>query len=163
MKNNKSYDAIIVLGAQVRPEGVPSEALRRRLTVALERYAASPVPIICCGAQGPREPIPEGDFMRQWLLERGVMPAHAISENASTDTMQNIRNAKQIMADLNLSRPLVVTSDYHLPRALAICRRYGLKATGAASPSVPRYWVKNNGRELVAWMKFFLWGLFGAD
>ncbi|MCL1796287.1 MAG: YdcF family protein, partial [Clostridia bacterium] len=117
---NTPYDAIIVLGAQVRPEGVPSEALRRRLTVAFDRYVACPAPIICCGAQGPKEPAPEGEFMRQWLLERGVKPEHAFSENASTDTIQNIQNAKRIMADQALSRPLVVTSDYHLPRALAI-------------------------------------------
>ena len=160
MKNSQPYDAIVVLGAQVRPEGVPSEALRRRLTLALNRYAAFPAPIICCGAQGPGEPMAEGDFMRRWLLDHGVKDADAVSENASTDTMENIWNAKQIMLGLGLSRPLIVTSDYHLPRALAICRRYGLKATGAASPSVPRYWLKNNGRELLAWIKFWLWGLF---
>jgi len=34
----RESDVIIVLGAQVKPDGSPSEALRRRLTAALETY-----------------------------------------------------------------------------------------------------------------------------
>ena len=63
------YDAIIVLGAHVKPEGVPSEALRRRLTLALAHYQDRRAPIVCCGAQGSDEPEAEGDFMCRWLAE----------------------------------------------------------------------------------------------
>ncbi|MCL1964219.1 MAG: YdcF family protein [Firmicutes bacterium] len=152
----KTVDAMIVLGAQVRPEGIPSEALRRRLCLALQRYRERPVPIICCGAQGPREPAAEGDFMCAWLRKNGVPDTMLLSENRSTDTMENIRYAKAMMEAAGLSHALVVTSDYHVRRALAICRYYGVCAEGAGSPSVPRYWLKNNVRELLAWAKFFL-------
>ncbi len=162
MTTNEPYDVILVLGAQVRPEGKPSEALRRRLTLALERYTAHPVPIICCGAQGKNEPAAEGDFMCAWLRERGVPDEHLISENRSFDTMQNIRYAKALMERRGLIRALVVTSDYHVRRSLAICRRYRVPATGAGSPSIRAYWLRNNGREILAWVKFFLrigsWG-----
>ena len=49
-------DVIIVLGAQVKPDGTPSEALRRRLTAALEAYRQKRQIIIVCGAQGGNEP-----------------------------------------------------------------------------------------------------------
>lgn len=152
----RSYDAIIVLGAQVREDGRPSEALRRRLSLALNRYLDRPVPIICCGAQGRREPMPEGAFMCRWLEENGVPPEMLIPECESYDTIENIRFAKALMDGRGLLSALVVTSDYHVPRALAICRRYKLPAIGAGSPSVRQYWIKNNAREALAWVKFYL-------
>jgi len=150
------YDVMIVLGAQVRPEGVPSEALARRLTLALNRYEKRPVPVICCGGQGAKEPAAEGDFMCAWLLAQGVPEKALHREARSCDTLENIRFAQEIMRDHGYARALVITSDYHVRRALAICRYYGMPAEGAGSPSVPRYWLKNNVRELLAWGKFFL-------
>ena len=155
-KHNGGYDVIIVLGAQVRAEGEPSEALRRRMSLALARFQESPVPVICCGAQGKEEPCAEGDFMCGWLAERGIPGEMLISENASYDTLQNIANAKAIMLARGLKSALVITSDYHIRRSLAICRRYGIAAVGAGSPSVRAYWFKNHARELLAWGKYFL-------
>ena len=56
-------------------------------------------------------------------------------------------------------KPLIVTSDYHLPRALAIARDAGLEAQGAGSPCRPEwnYWLKNHMREALAWVKY--WGV----
>lgn len=150
------YDVMLVLGAQVKADHTPSEALARRLALALSQYKERPVPIICCGARGPREPVAEGHFMRGWLIRHGVPAAHVIAETRSYDTLQNIRYAKEIMAILNLSRALVVTSDYHLRRSLAICRRYGVAARGVGSPSDRRYLIKNHARECLAWVKFYL-------
>lgn len=150
------YDVIIVLGAQIKADGKPSEALRRRLTLALERYLQRPVPIICCGAKGAQEPMAEGDFMCAWLKERGVAHAHLHSENQSYDTIQNIGNAKTIMDGEGYTSALVVTSDYHVRRSVAICRRFGIQASGAGSPSIRRYWLKNHLREGLAWVKFFI-------
>ncbi len=156
MKQTTAYDVILVLGAQVRPEGVPSEALRRRLALAHARYLECPVPIICCGAQGTNEPMPEGDFMCAWLAEKGVPGDMLLSENKSFDTIENIKYAKVMMDAHGLTRALVVTSDYHVPRALAICRRYGIPAVGAGSESVRSYWLKNHLREMLAWGKFMI-------
>lgn len=162
MRRNKAakdapYDCIIVLGAQVRTADTPSEALKRRLTLALERYRERPVPIICCGAQGKNEPCTEGDFMCAWLAREGVPPAMLHAETASFDTLQNIEYARKIMRAEGYVKALVVTSDYHVPRALAICRRYQIPAEGAGSPSVRSYWLKNHARELLAWGKFFMY------
>ena len=50
------FDTIIVLGAQVKADGMPSVALERRLTAALEEYRKQPRLMIVCGAQGSDEP-----------------------------------------------------------------------------------------------------------
>lgn len=151
------HDVMIVLGAQVRAEGVPSEALRRRLSLAYERYLERPVPIICCGAKGCNEPCAEGAFMCDWLAEKGIPREDLFAEVRSYDTMENIWYAKVIMQREGLTRALVVTSDYHVRRALAICWRYKVPASGAGSPSLRAYWIKNHARELLAWGKFFLY------
>jgi uncharacterized SAM-binding protein YcdF (DUF218 family) len=154
--NPPTYDAIVVLGAQVREDGTPSEALRRRMALALLRFRGHPVPIICCGARGVNEPEAEGAFMCRWLADKGVPPELLLPETESFDTMQNLRNAQRIMAARGLSRALVVTSDYHVRRSLANCRRFGLSAQGAGSPSLRQYWLKNHLREGLAWGKFVL-------
>jgi len=152
------YDSIIVLGAQVKADGEPSVQLRWRLDKALEMYEASPCVVITCGAQGDNEPRPEGDAMRELLIADGVPASMVYAETASMDTRENMENAKAILDGLGLTRPLVVTSDYHLPRAMAIAQDAGLTPQGAGSPCKPDliFWFKNHGREALAWVKYWL-------
>ena len=149
-------DVIIVLGAQVKEDGTPSVALERRLTAALESYLADPQMIIVCGAQGANEPRPEGDVMGEWLIARGVPEADVAAETASYNTRENLENAKEIMENRGLTRALVVTSDYHVPRALELCRQTGIIAAGKGSPSKPEYFLKNHFREGLSWIKLWL-------
>lgn len=149
-------DAIIVLGAQVLEDGTPSVALERRLTAALEAYEEKPQLIITCGAQGLDEPRAEGYVMRDWLLERGVSPEDVVAETSSFNTRENLEYALAIMEHRGLSKALVVTSDYHVARALALCEQVGIDATGKGSPSKPEYFLKNHFREGLSWIKFWL-------
>ena len=149
-------DAIIVLGAQVKEDGTPSVALERRLTAALESYRQDRQLIIVCGAQGGNEPRAEGDVMRDWLLARGVPDEDVIAETESFNTRENLTHAKAIMEERGLCEALVVTSDYHVARALELCRQVGIPATGKGSPSKPEYFIKNHFREGLSWIKFWL-------
>lgn len=149
-------DVIIVLGAQVKEDGTPSVALTRRLTAALESYLEKPQLIIVCGAQGINEPRAEGDVMRDWLIEKGVRPEDVVAETASFNTRENLVYARAIMEHRGLSQALVVTSDYHVARALALCRQTGIAATGKGSPSKPEYFIKNHFREGLSWIKLWL-------
>ena len=149
-------DVIIVLGAQVKEDGTPSVALERRLTAAHESYLADRQLIIVCGAQGGNEPRPEGDVMRDWLLERGVPDEDVVAETDSFNTRENLTYAKAIMESRGLKNALVVTSDYHVARALELCRQVGISAVGKGSPSKPEYFIKNHFREGQSWVKLWL-------
>ena len=153
------YDAIIVLGAQVLPSGQPSVQLEWRLNKALECYEQKPCYVVVSGAKGANEPEPEGDVMRRVLLESGVPEKHVISETLATDTQENIRFSWAILQEKGCQKPLIVTSDYHLPRAMAIARDNGLDPLGAGSPCKPglKFWLKNHLREALAWVKY--WGI----
>ncbi len=151
-------DVILVLGAQVKEDGSLSVALERRLTLALAEYRAQPRPIITCGGQGSNEPAPEGDVMRAWLLSQGVPAEHVTPESASTSTRENLGFARQIMAERGFQTALVVTSDYHVARALSLCKQLGIQATGVGSESKPEYWLMNHTRESISWIKFWIEG-----
>lgn len=153
-------DVILVLGAQVKADGTLSVALERRLTVALKAYQNDPQLIITCGAQGADEPRAEGEVMRDWLVAQGVDAAQIIAETASYNTRQNLQNARAIMDARGLHRALIVTSDYHVARALALCRQVGIPATGLGSPSKPEYFLKNHIQEGLSWIKFAWESLF---
>ena len=150
-------DAIIVLGAQVRPDGTPSVQLKLRLDAAWEAWQRDPVPIVVCGARGNDEPEAEAHVMARYLTGLGVDEALILTDDASFNTEENIRNAIELLKGHDIRRVLVVTSDYHLPRALALAERFGLEAMGIGSPTLGGlYWLKNHLRESLAWVKFFL-------
>lgn len=149
-------DVIIVLGAQVKADGTPSVALERRLTAALESYRVDRQLIIVCGAQGGNEPRAEGDVMRDWLIDQGVPQEDVVAETASFNTRENLTYAKAIMQHRGLEQALVVTSDYHVARALALCKQVDISAVGKGSPSKPEYFIKNHFREGLSWIKFWL-------
>ena len=153
-----SYDAIIVLGAQVKPDGTPSVQLEWRLDAASDAYAQKAVPVIVCGAQGRDEPMTEAEAMKQYLVGKGVPEKDILTDPDSVNTNQNLKNAAALLETLpGISKVLIVTSDYHVPRALALAKDMGFEACGMGSPCKPEYWIKNHAREALAWCKY--WGM----
>jgi uncharacterized SAM-binding protein YcdF (DUF218 family) len=68
--------------------------------------------------------------MRVFLLDLGV-PGEAITnEGKALNTIENIRNVRAIVGD---GRVALVTSAFHMPRALQLAARAGLRA--AAFPT----------------------------
>ena len=153
-------DAIIVLGAQVYANGELSPQLELRMEAALREWKRHPVPVVTCGAQGKNEPGPEGEIMRQWLIKQGVPEKQVIAETESRDTRENLLFAARLLPE-NVKNITIVTSDYHLPRALALAGDLGFRADGIGSPCKQEYWVKNHFREVLAWGKYFAvkWGI----
>ena len=152
------YDAIIVLGAQVKPDGVPSLQLQWRLDVAAKAWKERSGLIVVCGAQGSNEPAPEAHVMRDELIRQGVDADMILMDDKSFNTRQNIANAAAQLEGRDVDHVLVVTSDYHLPRAMAIAEGEGLSVSGLGSPTKLglRFWAKNHGREALAWIKYWM-------
>lgn len=152
------YDALIVLGAQVKPDGTLSLQLQWRLDEAVKAWEERPCWVVVCGARGSNEPVEEAYAMRDYLIGKGVGEEWILTDAASYNTRQNIVNAAALLADKDVERVAVVTSDYHVPRALAIAEDAGLQASGIPAPTKlgMRFWLKNHGREGLAWIKY--WG-----
>ena len=156
--SGENYDAIIVLGAQVKPDGNPSVQLGWRLDAAADAYRQKRTPVVVCGAQGRDEPMTEAEAMRNYLVAKGLPEADILMDPDSFNTRQNLRNAGALLADRpEIRKVLIVTSDYHVPRSLALAKDEGFEACGLGSPCKPEYWLKNHAREALAWIKY--WGV----
>jgi len=154
----KSADCILILGAKVRPDGSMSHALRFRCDRAFEAWQAGAAKhIIGCGGvcDGPAS---EASVIRAYLLEKGVPDANIIMEDQSVNTWENLINARKIMDARGMRRALMVTSDYHLTRALWMAKKQGLNAVGIASLSSrkPSLFLRTRGRECVSWI-LYVW------
>lgn len=127
-------DAILIFGAALWADG-PSPELRARVDKAADLYVRGYAPrVVCSGGEvGGRSETAE---MREVLVARGV-PRDAI---VTDDRGLTTRLAVASMLDLDGGRwasVVVVTTPYHLHRAVREARRHGLDAVGCAAP-LPR-------------------------
>lgn len=154
-------DAIIVLGARIMPDGELSTTVLHRVQTALKVFSDGYAPlIIACGAQGADEPETEAGAMARWLIESGVPASDVVVEDKSTDTVENLRNARAEMAARGLQTAIVVTSDYHLTRALWLAKDQGLDAIGASAPGNITFGQRIAARfnESLSWINYFSGG-----
>ena len=152
-------DCIVVLGAKVYPDGRLSRTLLWRCELAWELWRDGlSRELILCGGRGGDEPCTEAQAMASHLEKLGVPRARLHLEDASVNTVENLRNASQIMGECGWRSAIIVTSDYHLQRALWLARDLGMDVCGAAAKSNPklRKRVKARLRECVSWMLYFV-------
>ena len=115
-------DCILVLGS--------IKAAQYRVPVAVEVYKAGRAnKLVLCGGklrEFPNGSYSEAEHMRQAALELGVREEDIILENASLNTVENIRFALEALQQTlgldRLQRVLLVTTAYHMRRSLAIAR-----------------------------------------
>ena len=151
-------DCLIVLGARVHEDGHPSRSLEMRCRAAAEAYQRGIAPsIIVCGGQGRDEPHTEAQAMERCLRNMGVDAQAILQEDASANTVENLRNARTIMRRHQMNLAAVVTSDYHLTRALWIARDLGVNAVGisAQGPLSAAHILKSRAKETASWVKYF--------
>jgi vancomycin permeability regulator SanA len=154
-------DVIIVLGARVMPDGELSTTLEFRIQTAYEVYARGYAKnLILCGARGKDEPATEAQAMKEYLLNKGVPTENIFMEDQSFNTMQNLINAKGIMEAQGFETALLVTSNYHVERAVRLCEDAGIRASGVNAPG-PLYWhnrMKARLRESMSWAYYLVFG-----
>jgi len=119
----------IVLGAGVRADGKPSDALADRLEQAVELYLAGKArKLLLTGDHGTRD-YDETNCMRRWVLARGVREEDVFCDHAGFSTHDSLARARQVFG---IERAIVVTQAFHLPRALYTAAELGIEAQGVA-------------------------------
>ena len=146
-------DYLIVLGAQVRGTR-PSLILQYRIEKAAEYLKAHPdTKVIASGGKGSDEGISEAQAIKENLLEYGIEEQRIYMEDQSISTKENLEFSKQYL-DIEKSNVIVVTTDFHVLRAVNIAKKAGYqKVEGLAAKSV-LYLIPNNYvREFLALIK----------
>jgi uncharacterized SAM-binding protein YcdF (DUF218 family) len=75
----------------------------------------------------------EADVMARELTARGVPASAIVRERCSLTTRDNARFTAAILARRGVERAAIVTSPWHLPRALSLFARAGVQGEGVAS------------------------------
>ena len=96
----------------------------------------------------------EAEVIEEILVSRGIEKERIIKEDKSTTTVENFRNALNMMASDKSAA--LLSSDFHLLRARLIARKAGLDCECVSAPSPKKELFKNYAREFFAFIIFFL-------
>lgn len=165
-----SYDHVqgdpqvmVIPGCQVKPWG-PSILLQDRLDKALSYLEDHPdLTVVVSGGQGPDEPVSEAQCMYDYLTDHGVDGEQILLEDASFNTVENLRNSAALLEEEGLDTSdgvLVVSNGFHLTRVRMLWGRVwdgGTELSTLAAPSshLPSR-LKMYLREPLALVKSFL-------
>ena len=119
----------LVLGARVYPSGRLSTMLRDRVDTAVALYQAGKVDkLVMSGSRGID--YDEPGSMTARAVELGVPVADIQPDYGGLRTYDSCYRAKEIFL---VEDAVIVTQQFHLPRALFLCESLGVRVTGVAA------------------------------
>ena len=149
----RDFDYVVIHGAGLINGEKVTKLLSDRLDKAIEIYRRDPTPpkMIPSGGQGSDEKVPEAKAMKDYLLEKGIPESDIIMEDRSTTTFENLRFSKEIIDSFEGRKyTALVSSNYHVFRAMRYARMIGLSCTGVGSHVAFYYWPSALIREYIA-------------
>jgi vancomycin permeability regulator SanA len=133
---------VLILGAGVTPDREPRELLEARLETALRLYRDNKVNWFLVSGDNRAANYNEPMAMRRWLEKQGVPLTRIVSDFGGRRTYDSLKRAHSIFG---VHRVVVVTSDFHLPRALFIARYLGVEAWGVPVSTEAYPWSSRLG------------------
>ncbi|GAA2441231.1 ElyC/SanA/YdcF family protein [Streptomyces macrosporus] len=150
----------VVFGAGLW-DGEPSPYLAHRLDAAAELYERGTVRAVLVTGDNSRHDYDETGAMRAYLVRHGVPAEDVVGDHAGFDTWDSCSRARRIFG---VERAVLVSQDFHIRRALALCRAAGVDAYGVGVAE-PRDVTWHHGalREVAGAVKAGLEAAFTPD
>lgn len=146
---------VVIFGAGLRANGQPSDALSDRLQVGAELFGAGKATQILVSGDNRFEDYNEPQVMHDVLVRDYNIPEERISiDFAGRRTYDTCIRAKTLW---NVDQAILVTQQFHLPRAIWTCERLDIESMGV-SASLQTYQREEyfTFRELLAMYKAFI-------
>ena len=127
-------DCLLLLGKHA-PRGEPDREFGERLDRAAALWRSRrPRHVVLLGG-GPPGVASEAEVARAGLLARGLVEESPwLLEARSRDTLQNLQNARDLLAAMDDRGPVILLSSrYHLARCMLLARQLGLDAEPVAA------------------------------
>lgn len=145
----------IVFGAGLDKKAEnPSIILKDRLDTAVILYKSGKVQKLVVSGDNRFENYNEPTVMFEYLIKEGVSEFDIERDYAGRSTYDTCFRAKEIFG---ISEAVLITQDFHLPRALFTCQNLGIQVQGASANR--NFYVKrnyNNFREIFAMVNTFV-------
>ena len=107
-------------------EGQVGADAANRLFMALRLHKALQLPVILSGGQVFSYSATEADIEHRLLKASGVEEKFLIREDRSRNTAENAKFTREICEQHRFDKVILVTSAYHMPRAVAFFKREGV-------------------------------------
>jgi len=142
----------LVFGAAVYGNGRLSPILRDRVDTAVALYHAGVVDHLIVSGDNRAADYDEPGAMMNYAIDQGVDPAHITADRAGQRTYDTCYRANRVF---KVSNAVLVTQEFHLPRALLTCQGLGIDAVGAVADQrtyrgAGWYEIRETGATLVA-------------
>ena len=119
--------AAIVFGAGLLRDGSPTAVLRDRVQQAANLYFARKVEKLLMSGDNSYVEYNEPQAMREYALSLGVPDADIVLDYAGRRTYDTCYRARAIFG---LDQAILVTQQFHLPRAIFLCNMLGVDGVG---------------------------------
>jgi vancomycin permeability regulator SanA len=150
--SSKRHERVgLVLGAGITKSGKPFKELQARLDVAAKALQAGQVDRLLLSGDNRRKGYNEPDAMKNYLVSvKHVAASQLQPDYAGRSTYESCERAAKVF---ELHQVIIFSAETHLPRAIYLCRHFGIEAYGVSSGV-----EANNGqrRELLADVKAVL-------
>ncbi|SOY39592.1 conserved membrane hypothetical protein [Cupriavidus taiwanensis] len=155
-----SVKAIVILGSGT-PNCEASPTLIARLDQGLMQAQRWPeAKVVVSGGQDFGLRCVEADIMADYLVARGVAADRVIREGRSTSTEENLVFSRRLLEGQGVDAGkaiVVVTSDFHVRRAVGIAGKAGFSQTfgvGAGTPLYLRFnaWLREYFAAISSWV-----------
>ncbi|MCL2927274.1 MAG: YdcF family protein [Trichodesmium sp. St16_bin4-tuft] len=146
----------IVFGAGIWEDGTPTPMLADRVQGAINLYNIGSIQKILMTGDNSTPDYNEVKAMQEYAINHGVSVEDIILDSSGFSTYKSCYRAKEIFG---ITQAVLVTQNYHLPRAVYTCRQLGVDVVGLGMPdwgkfrndSMRRYSI----REVFAVLKAF--------
>ena len=151
-------DVALVLGASVKSDKTPSDALKDRLITAQALYDKKLVQRIFITGDDGAYHADEIGAMKPFLLAQGVPESDILIDGKGYRTYESCKHAKES----GVQSAIIVTQRFHMARALYICNGLGLNAIGLTS-DLQHYqrnaffWTRDLLASIEAWWDVNVW------
>ncbi len=119
-------DVIVILGGGAYNTGILKEDSTKRLLMGFVLHKQTDLPIILSGSASIGA-LPEAEIMKGLLLTLGVDKGKIYTDVNSKDTEENAQEVKKLCERLGCRRVVLVTSAYHMRRAVLAFEKAGLE------------------------------------
>ena len=124
---------ILILGAGLKPDGTPNRMLEDRLDQGIALYKSGAAPKILLSGDNGQERYDEVNAMKEYCLDQGVPREDIFMDHAGFSTYESIHRASSIF---QVQSMVIVTQDYHLPRACYLAEKMGIRYLGIAARQI---------------------------
>jgi uncharacterized SAM-binding protein YcdF (DUF218 family) len=169
----RAADVVVVFAGGVGESGKAGAGYQERVKRAIELYREGHAPrlIFSSGYVGA---FPEAEIMRELAVDHGVPRAAVLLETRASNTYENVAHVRALLGQHGWRTILLVSSPYHMRRALLTWRSVAPEVTVVATPVADsefyaHTWgatleqIEGIGREYAAIAAYWWRGWIGGD